>query len=167
MVSVTPVIKYAVMRNSVQDNVLLVKHRGSLYIRVMVTDRICKTCRFSHAHTDAAVSATFKFCWWTDLSLTLVVSIYELCFHFQAVLCMDLISFFLFLLTYFPSHLEISSRFLFSCHTSAYIRGLRDKWVFKVLWSLVCWLFLYPGCAFGFVAPKLWNFETQLNTTCD
>lgn len=43
MVSVTPVIKSAVMRNSVQDNVLLVKHRGSLVIRVMVTDRIwCK-----------------------------------------------------------------------------------------------------------------------------
>lgn len=43
MVSVTPVIKSAVMRNSVQDNVLLVKHRGSLYIRVMVTERIwCK-----------------------------------------------------------------------------------------------------------------------------
>lgn len=166
MVSVTPVIKYAVMRNSVQDNVLLVKHRGSLVIRVMVTDRICKTCRFSHAHTDAAVSehlnsADEQTLVWHSLSAFMSSA------FISRQCCVWIWHQFLYLLTYFPSHLEISSRFLFSCHTSAYIRGLRDKWVFKVLWSLVCWLFLYPGCAFGFVAPKLWNFETQLNTTCD
>ena len=55
----TPDIESAVMRNSDQDNVLPVKHCGNLVVRVIDRMWCKKTCRISHAHTDAAVSANF------------------------------------------------------------------------------------------------------------